>query len=155
MSLHKAVHDAVFLVYTGDSGAGGLANTSASCYVRVWDRVGQPTQLQNWPYVLSEVVGDDPADAFSSSKPGSRVVLRLHVFCDRDQTRQDGAYLGLSGVDMDAVCARLRLKFLQTTLTDAGGVWLFTPCSRCKRMRAPYTEKELHEVIQFEMESSQ
>jgi hypothetical protein len=119
----KATFDALNTIYAGDVGAGGLADTTGTAYVRLFRRVGHADENSNlaWPRIEVDIQSID-ARAF-----GSHAVADHTTSYHTDQ--QVTFYIVVkkdTGItDLDAVVGALTTAYDDVKPADSGG-WAFS-----------------------------
>ena len=116
MSCESEIITAVINAITADTGAGGLANTASTAYIRELTRKDDPNgdrAASNWPSIEVSCSSQSSMDSFGSGAYMADVRLRIKTDMDTGFT------------NLDAVCARLRTVLHRVTFA-AGSTYGFS-----------------------------
>lgn len=139
MSMESQLFSSLKALYTADSGAGGLNNTSSTASVTTFlsDDDGDTEANLDTPRIVVEVM-DQTGDTYALG--GSFAPFKFHLFYNRTNEQFEGR--------MSAVLARVRTVFHRVT-PAAGATWTFSPSTIARIVEADSGGKEGHKVIEL------
>jgi hypothetical protein len=140
--MSESLYDALAALVAADTGAGGLANTTGSQYVRKVIQKSDPNydgRLTVWPSLIVDVMPEAESHAFGSSYTSDRAtsILRIEVVSKRDPKR----------AVQNAVNDRLRQILSRVALS--GTDWAFSKAVRVRGHQSRDTGTEYHYVHEY------
>ena len=144
MSVTDTLQARLAAIYTADTGATGLNNSSSTAYVRAWFYSRDPNSDQrnsqrNWPYVVVNIAAQP---MHSSACQKYRMGVQMMVYFDRQSMVND------SSATMFAVVERLRTVFHGVTPATQND-WYFSPLQIRDEREGPANGIELVQIVEF------
>lgn len=127
-------------IWSGDTGTGGLSDSTSAAYVPVFMRIGDSNNRGlNKPRVEIEIV-EDETDRFG--KDSVEVLVRFHVYTDLL------ARFGSGSRNQDTVLNRMRVKFHRIAVAGQT-LWTFSEMAFSGMVQAVanVANNELHAVV--------